>query len=88
MVRVTLFSTRSVFDPTRYSGLPLNIMALMPVLVHHFDQPTQFCSKVVSNIQQVKNTLLCHRQYIDSMNFVVVVVLLVFGCYFLLLFLS
>lgn len=54
--RVTLFSTRPVFDPTRYAGLPLNIMALMPVLVHHFDQPTQFCAKVVSNIQQVNHS--------------------------------
>ena len=28
-------------------------MSLMPVLIHHFDQPTEFCIKVVSNIQQV-----------------------------------
>ena len=54
MHRITLFSTRAVFDPTQYVGLPLNIMALMPVLIHHFDQPSQFCLQVVSNIQQVR----------------------------------
>ena len=42
-----------MFDPSQFAGLPLNIMALMPVLVHHFDQPTEFCVKVVSEIQQV-----------------------------------
>ena len=42
-----------MFDPSQFAGLPLNIMALMPVLVHHFDQPTEFCIKVVSAIQQV-----------------------------------
>lgn len=56
--RVTLFSTRMVFDPSQYAGLPLNIMALMPVLVHHFDQPTPFCVNVVSNIQQVLYLIL------------------------------
>lgn len=53
--RITLHSTREIFDPSQYSGLPLNIMALMPVLVYHFDSPTEHCIKVVSNIQQV-----CH----------------------------
>ncbi len=52
--RITLHSTRFVFDPSQYDGLPLNVMALMPVLIHHFDQPTEFCIKVVSNIQQVR----------------------------------
>lgn len=42
-----------MFDPSQFAGLPLNVMALMPVLVHHFDQPTEFCIKVVSEIQQV-----------------------------------
>lgn len=62
--RVTLFSTRAVFDPTEYVGLPLNIMSLMPVLVHHFDKPTPFCVKVVSSIQQVRSIgeLLAQRE--------------------------
>ena len=42
-----------MFDPSQFAGLPLNVMALMPVLVYHFDQPTEFCIKVVSEIQQV-----------------------------------
>ena len=57
-LRITLHSTRSVFDPSQFAGLPLNVMALMPVLVHHFDQPTEFCIKVVSEIQQVHVTIL------------------------------
>ena len=55
-LRITLHSTRSVFDPSQFAGLPLNVMALMPVLVHHFEQPTEFCIKVVSEIQQVTLT--------------------------------
>ena len=54
VLRMTLFSTRAVFDPSQYAGLPLNIIALMPVLVHHFIQPTEFCIKVVSKIQEVR----------------------------------
>ena len=51
--RVTLYSTRAVFDPSQFAGLPLNIMALMPVLVEHFSDPTPFCVRVVAGIQQV-----------------------------------
>ena len=50
---ITPFSTQPVFDPSQYSGLALNIMALMPVLVHHFSKPTSFCIKAVANIRQV-----------------------------------
>lgn len=53
LVDITPFCTQPVFDPSRYSGLPLNIIALMPVLVHHFSKPTAFCLKAISNIRQV-----------------------------------
>ena len=45
-----------IFDPSQYAGLPLNIVALLPVLAYHFDNPTEFCLKAVSNIQKVRNT--------------------------------
>lgn len=50
---ITPFSTNPVFDPSQYSGLPLNIMALMPPLVHCFNSPTPFCLQAVANIRQV-----------------------------------
>jgi hypothetical protein len=52
LVLITPFCTKPIFDPAQYSGLPLNIMALMPLLVHHFSNPTPFCLKAVSNIRQ------------------------------------
>ena len=60
---ITPHSTQRVFDPSQYAGLALNIMALMPVLVHHFSGPTPFCRSAVDNILLVCNH--CHTvQYI------------------------
>ena len=53
LVLITPFCTMPIFAPSQYSGLPLNIMALMPFLVYHFSSPTPFCLKAVSNIRQV-----------------------------------
>ena len=53
LVTITPFSTQPVFDPSQHGGLPLNIMALMPVLVHHFNEPTAFCLSAVASIKQV-----------------------------------
>ena len=53
LVYITPFSTQPVFDPSQFSGLPLNIVSLMPVLVHHFSNPTHFCLKAVANIRKV-----------------------------------
>jgi len=50
---ITPYSTQRVFDSSQYAGLPLNIIALMPVLVHHFSGPTAFCQRAVVNIRQV-----------------------------------
>ena len=46
-------STRAVFDPSCFSGLPLSIMALLPELVLHFDNPTDDCITTASNIAKV-----------------------------------
>ena len=53
LAELTPFSTQCVFDPSQYSGLPLNIVSLMPVLVHHFSKPTALCLKAVTSIRQV-----------------------------------
>ena len=60
LVLITPFSTKLIFDPSQYGGLPLNIMALMPLLVHHFSSPTPFCLKAVSNIRQVWSSVMLH----------------------------
>ena len=53
LVDITPYSTQPVFDPSKYNGLSLNIMALMPLLVHHFSKPTELCIKAVTNIKLV-----------------------------------
>ena len=54
LIYVELGPCSPIFDPSQYAGLPLNIIALMPVLAYHFDSPTEFCLKVVTNIQKVR----------------------------------
>ena len=46
-------STRHVFDPTQFGGLPINIVALLPELVLHFDNPTDDCRKAADSISVV-----------------------------------
>ena len=46
-------STRAVFDPTQHTGLPVNIVALLPELVLNFDEPTELCKKAASSIATV-----------------------------------
>lgn len=53
LVTITPYCTQPVFDPSQYSGLSLNIMAIMPVLVYHFNNPTDFCLNAVTSIRQV-----------------------------------
>ena len=46
-------STRAVLDPSCFSGLPLSIMALLPELILHFDNPTDDCITTATNIAKV-----------------------------------
>ena len=46
-------STRAVFDPSQYSGLPVNIVSLLPELILHFDEPTQACRTAATSIASV-----------------------------------
>ena len=58
LARILPYSNKPLFDQSQGAGLPLNVLTLLPLLFNHFDEPTDFCKVVVSNIQQVRE-LLC-----------------------------
>lgn len=49
-------------------GFPLNILCLLPHLIQHFDNPTQFCKETADRIAKVCNMLgeVSRRIYIYS----------------------
>lgn len=51
-------------------GFPLNILCLLPHLIQHFDNPTQFCKETADRIAKVCNTMLgevCRRIYLPAL---------------------
>lgn len=46
-------SKHTLVDPSQLSGFPLNILCLLPHLIQHFDNPTQFCKETASRIAKV-----------------------------------
>ena len=53
LARILPYSNKPLFDNSQSAGLPLSVLTLLPLLFNHFDQPTDFCKVVVSNIQEV-----------------------------------
>lgn len=41
-----------------YLGFPLNILCLLPHLIQHFDNPTQFCKETADRIAKVCKMML------------------------------
>lgn len=39
-------------------GFPLNILCLLPHLIQHFDNPTQFCKETADRIAKVRKIML------------------------------
>ena len=60
LARILPYSNKPLFDHSQSAGLPLNVLTLLPLLFNHFDQPTDFCKMVVSNIQEVRD-MTCVR---------------------------
>lgn len=51
-------------------GFPLNILCLLPHLIQHFDNPTQFCKETADRIAKVCNMMLgevSRRIYIPAL---------------------
>uniref|UniRef100_A0A8D2LWC2 FRY like transcription coactivator n=1 Tax=Varanus komodoensis TaxID=61221 RepID=A0A8D2LWC2_VARKO len=46
-------SKHTLVDPSQLSGFPLNILCLLPHLIQHFDNPTQFCKETADRIAKV-----------------------------------
>ena len=44
---------RSIFDPSNFKGLPLNIMALLPELMLNFEKPTDTSKEIAETISKV-----------------------------------
>ncbi|KAL8207425.1 UNVERIFIED_CONTAM: hypothetical protein K2H54_056317 [Gekko kuhli] len=46
-------SKHTLVDPSQLTGFPLNILCLLPHLIQHFDNPTQFCKETADRIAKV-----------------------------------
>ncbi|OCT99485.1 protein furry homolog-like isoform X8 [Xenopus laevis] len=46
-------SKHALVDPPQLAGFPLNILCLLPHLIQHFDNPTQFCRETADRIAKV-----------------------------------
>uniref|UniRef100_A0A8C8VPM7 FRY like transcription coactivator n=1 Tax=Pelusios castaneus TaxID=367368 RepID=A0A8C8VPM7_9SAUR len=43
----------TLVEPSQLAGFPLNILCLLPHLIQHFDNPTQFCKETADRIAKV-----------------------------------
>ncbi|XP_069057619.1 protein furry homolog-like isoform X2 [Pleurodeles waltl] len=46
-------SKNTLVDPSQLAGFALNILCLLPHLIQHFDNPTQFCKETADRIAKV-----------------------------------
>uniref|UniRef100_A0A8C6YDY7 FRY like transcription coactivator n=1 Tax=Naja naja TaxID=35670 RepID=A0A8C6YDY7_NAJNA len=46
-------SKHMLVDPSQVAGFPLNILCLLPHLIQHFDNPSQFCKETADRIAKV-----------------------------------
>ncbi|XP_039769737.1 protein furry homolog-like isoform X3 [Ornithorhynchus anatinus] len=51
--RLIAVSKHALVDPSQLAGFPLNILCLLPHLIQHFDNPTQFCKETAGRIAKV-----------------------------------
>ncbi|KAM9436964.1 LOW QUALITY PROTEIN: protein furry homolog [Salvelinus alpinus] len=69
--QLTPVSRVPVVDTSQAIGFPLNVLCLLPHLVQHFGNPTQFCKESAERIAQVcleeKNTKLSHLAHVMTL---------------------
>uniref|UniRef100_A0A669P5C6 FRY like transcription coactivator n=1 Tax=Phasianus colchicus TaxID=9054 RepID=A0A669P5C6_PHACC len=51
--KLITISKHALVDPSQLAGFPLNILCLLPHLIQHFDNPTQFCKETADRIAKV-----------------------------------
>ncbi|XP_063257977.1 protein furry homolog-like isoform X11 [Prinia subflava] len=51
--KLITISWHALVDPSQLAGFPLNILCLLPHLIQHFDNPTQFCKETADRIAKV-----------------------------------
>uniref|UniRef100_A0A674JZD2 FRY like transcription coactivator n=1 Tax=Terrapene triunguis TaxID=2587831 RepID=A0A674JZD2_9SAUR len=51
--KLIMVSKHILVDPSQLAGFPLNILCLLPHLIQHFDNPTQFCKETADRIAKV-----------------------------------
>ncbi|XP_065059033.1 protein furry homolog-like isoform X2 [Rhopilema esculentum] len=50
LAKLTTMTNISIIDPSPASGLSLNILALLPTLINHFDEVNEHCAMIAGNI--------------------------------------
>ncbi|XP_052278154.1 protein furry-like isoform X3 [Dreissena polymorpha] len=53
LTRITTCINASVIDPSGTHGFPMNVVALLPYLVHFYENPSQLCRDAADHISQV-----------------------------------
>ncbi|KAL4229825.1 hypothetical protein ACF0H5_010217 [Mactra antiquata] len=53
LTRLTVCINSSVIDPSGTHGFPMNVIALLPYLVHHYENPSQLCRDSADHISQI-----------------------------------
>ncbi len=56
--RLTGCTHLRVIDPTQAAGFPMNIVALLPYLIQHFDMPDKLAMEIAHNIGRVSVIVL------------------------------
>ena len=51
--KLTNLTSVAIIDPAPSSGISLNVVAILPKLILHFDEPDEFCKSAAENIQHV-----------------------------------
>ena len=52
-MKLTNCITAPVIDPSQCEGFPMNVIALLPYLVEHYEDPSKQCAEAADSIANV-----------------------------------
>ncbi|XP_071950730.1 protein furry homolog-like isoform X2 [Antedon mediterranea] len=58
IAKLTVYCHLLVVDPTQAAGFPMNVIAVLPYLIQHFEQPDKFAMEIANNISR-----MCSERY-------------------------
>ncbi|XP_033097375.1 protein furry homolog [Anneissia japonica] len=58
IAKLTVYCHLQVVDPTQAAGFPMNVIAVLPYLIQHFEQPDKFAMEIANNISR-----MCSERY-------------------------